>query len=208
MRALARQVSEAYLAQRQRLEYPLLKDEGGRTQHRVLLGDVKDEGKPSSITNYQLPITDPIEPQSLLLEIGTEELPSADLDSALAQLRELAPKLLGEARLSHGEVSVYGTPRRLAVLVAEVAPRQPDSETVVKGPPANRAYDSGGAPTPAAVGFARSKGVSVDALEVREIDGGRYVSAVVREAGRPAPAVLAELLPALIAKLQFEKTMR
>jgi glycyl-tRNA synthetase len=58
------------------------------------------------------------------------------------------------------------------------------------------------------VGFARSKGVSVEALEVRELDSGRYVTAVVRETGRPAPAVLAELLPALIARLQFEKTMR
>ncbi len=195
MRNLARQVSEAYLAQRQRLEYPLLKEKDAE----------KERDETVSIANYQLPITNP---QTLLLEIGTEELPSADLDSALAQLRELAPKLLNEARLSHGPVSVYGTPRRLAVLVAEVAPRQPDNESVVKGPPANRAYDSGGAPTPAAQGFARSKGVSVDALEVREIDGGRYVTAVVREAGRPAPAVLAELLPALIGKLQFDKTMR
>ncbi|HEX9109681.1 MAG TPA: glycine--tRNA ligase subunit beta, partial [Longimicrobiales bacterium] len=65
-----------------------------------------------------------------------------------------------------------------------------------------------GAPTPAALGFARSKGVSVEALEVREVDGGRYVTAVVREAGRPAPIVLAELLPALIGRLQFDKTMR
>jgi glycyl-tRNA synthetase len=216
MRALARQVSEAYLAQRQRLEYPLLKDKGdeGRTPQKDGGQVTEDEGHSPSITNYQhlpptqvrgLPIT---VSQTLLLEIGTEELPSADLDSALGQLRELAPKLLGEARLSHGAVSVYGTPRRLAVLVAEVAPRQPDNESVVKGPPANRAYDAAGAPTPAAVGFARSKGVAVEALEVRELDGGRYVTAVVREAGRPAPAVLAELLPALIARLQFEKTMR
>ncbi|MGQ0600884.1 MAG: glycine--tRNA ligase subunit beta, partial [Anaerolineales bacterium] len=50
-------------------------------------------------------------PSSLLLEIGTEELPAADLDSALAQLRELAPKLLGEARLEHGTVGIFGTPR-------------------------------------------------------------------------------------------------
>ena len=200
MRALARQVSEAYLAQRQRLEYPLLKGDEERA--------TKDEGQTSSMVSDQAANADPIEPQTLLLEIGTEELPSADLDSALAQLKELAPKLLGEARLTHGAVSVYGTPRRLAVLVAGVAPRQPDNESVVKGPPANRAYDSGGAPTPAAVGFARSKGVSIDALEVRELDGGRYVTAVVRDVGRPAPAVLAELLPALIAKLQFDKTMR
>ncbi len=202
MRALARQVSEAYLAQRQRLEYPLLKGDEGRTTAS------RDESSAAAITNDQLPVAAPTEPQTLLLEIGTEELPSADLDSAMAQLQALAPKLLGEARLTHGAVSVYGTPRRLALLVAEVAARQPETEAVVKGPPANRAYDSGGAPTPAAVGFARSKGVSIDALEVRELDGGRYVTAVVRDAGRPAPAVLAELLPALIAKLQFDKAMR
>jgi glycyl-tRNA synthetase len=210
MRALARQVSEAYLAQRQRLEYPLLKDKSdeGRTPQKDGGQATKDEGKTSTISNLESPILAPHGPETLLLEIGTEELPAADLDSALAQLRELAPKMLDEARLSHGPITVYGTPRRLAVLVAGLAPRQPDNEAVVKGPPANRAYDSGGDPTPAAVGFARSKGVSVDALEVREMDGGRYVAAVVRAVGRPAPAVLAELLPALIARLQFDKTMR
>jgi glycyl-tRNA synthetase len=214
MRGLARQVAESYLAQRQRLEYPLLKeDEGPRTKDEGLRTNhpkgVGDEAAPAvrtdyAITNYQLPITN----SPLLLEIGTEELPAADLDSALEQLREAAPRMLAEARLAHGAVQVYGTPRRLALLVDGVTPRQADLETVAKGPPANRAYDSGGAPTPAAVGFARSKGVSVDALEVREVDGGRYVTAVVRQAGRPAPAVLAEVLPALIARLQFEKTMR
>jgi glycyl-tRNA synthetase len=202
MRSLARQVSEAYLAQRQRLEYPLLKNDHGRR--------TGDETNTTSITSRSnpLPTTNPAVPQTLLLEIGTEELPAADLNSALAQLRDVAPNLLTNARLGHGAVGVYGTPRRLALLVDGLGPRQADSEAVVKGPPANRAYDSGGAPTPAAVGFARSKGVSVDALEVREIDGGRYVTAMVRETGRPAATVLAELLPALIARLQFEKTMR
>ncbi|MCC6188110.1 MAG: glycine--tRNA ligase subunit beta [Anaerolineales bacterium] len=198
MRGLARQVSEAYLAQRQRLEYPLLKED----EKPAIMA--RDEGARAAAAGVEWPTA----PAPLLLEIGTEELPAADLDSAIAQLRELAPRRLAEARLAHGAVQVYGTPRRLALLVEDVAPRQADSETLVKGPPANRAYDSGGAPTPAAVGFARSKGVSVGALEVRELDGGRYVTAVVRETGRPAPAVLAELLPDLIARLRFEKTMR
>jgi glycyl-tRNA synthetase len=202
MRALARQVSEAYLAQRQRLEYPLLKDQDKESEKE------KDGASAAPSATYLLPTADSTEPHTLLLEIGTEELPSADLDSALAQLSQLAPKLLDEAHLSHGPISVYGTPRRLAVLVAGLAPRQPNSESVVKGPPANRAFDASGAPTPAALGFARSKGVAVEALEVRELDGGRYVTAVVRQTGRPAPAVLADLLPALIARLQFDKTMR
>lgn len=202
MRSLARQTSEAYLAQRQRLEYPLLKEKEKEKE----IEKVRDEAV--SLPTSHLPPPNSTEPQTLLLEIGTEELPAADLDSAMAQLRDMAPGLLADARLGHGAVAVYGTPRRLALLVEGLEPRQADSEAVVKGPPANRAYDSGGAPTPAAVGFARSKGVSVDALEVREIDGGRYVTAVVRQTGRPAATVLAELLPALIARLQFEKTMR
>ncbi len=63
-------------------------------------------------------------------------------------------------------------------------------------------------PTPAAEGFARSKGVALSDLQVREIDGGHYVAAVVRQAGRPAVAVLAEALPGLIAGLRFDKSMR
>src|SRR5262249_34851297 len=126
----------------------------------------------------------------------------------LAQLRDLAPKAFAAARLTYGTLTVSGTPRRLAVLVEGLAPRQPDSETLVKGPPANRAYDSGGALTQAAIGFARSKGINPDALQVREIDGGSYVTGVVYQKGRAAAEVLAELLPGLIAKLQFDKTMR
>ncbi len=212
MRGLAKLIAEAYLAQRQRLEYPLLKDEGGR---------MKDEDEPSvkGIRNTQYAIaakraahTESLRaasnPQSLLLEIGAEELPAADLDSALAQLRELAPKLLAEARLPHGAVRVLGTPRRLVLLVEDVAAGQADLEEVVKGPPASRAYDSGGALTPAALGFARGTGIPVETLETRAIDGGRYLVAVVKRAGRPAAAVLSEVLLALIGKLQFERTMR
>ena len=111
-------------------------------------------------------------------------------------------------RLSHGGLQVFGTPRRLVVSVDDLAARQPDLEQVVKGPPAARAFDPGRQPTPAAEGFARSKGVPVADLQVREIDGGSYVVAVVRQAGRPALAVLAEALPGLIASLRFDKSMR
>ena len=195
MRGLARQVAEAYLEQRQRLEYPLLKDDRGKW---------KVESSPST---FHLPFSIS-QPATLLLEIGTEELPAADLDSALAQLRELAPKMLEEARLDHGTISVFGTPRRLAVWVRDLAPRQPDREAVVKGPPAARAFNPAGDPTPAAEGFARSKSVPVSALERRSLDGGEYVVAVVQENGKPAPEVLSDLLPRLIAAIKFDKSMR
>jgi glycyl-tRNA synthetase len=194
MRALSRKVAEAYSQQRLELEYPLLKEQSPVVSRQ------------SSAKGPKLPRI--FELSTLLLEIGTEELPAADLDSAQAQLRELAPKLLGEARLEHGAVTVLGTPRRLAVLVADLAPRQADSETVVKGPPAARAFDAAGAPTPAAVGFAKGKGVPVSALERRTLEGGDYVVAVVREKGKPVAEVLAGLLPRLVSALKFDKSMR
>jgi glycyl-tRNA synthetase len=197
-REMARRVAVAYLEQRQRLEYPFLKDTG----EEGLRG--KEQGGKHSLR----PIPYPLVSSPLLLEIGVEELPASDLDAALEQLNSLLPALLDDLRLAHGEVRILGTPRRLVAYVENIAPRQPDLEQVVKGPPASRAFDSLGQPTQAAEGFARGKGVAVRDLQVREIDGGQYVTAVVRQAGRPAGEVLAEALPGLIASIKFDKTMR
>ena len=101
-----------------------------------------------------------------------------------------------------------GTPRRLVVSVEDLAPAQPDEEQLVKGPPAERAFDDQGQPTPAAQGFARSKGIHVSDLQVREMEGGKYAVATVRSQGRPAATVLAEELPGLVAGLRFGKSMR
>jgi glycyl-tRNA synthetase len=94
------------------------------------------------------------------------------------------------------------------VLVKQLEPRQTDLETVVKGPPADRAFDAAGNPTKAALGFARSRGLDVTDLEVIEEKGRRYVTAVVRESGLPTGEVLAENLAGLVANLKFEKSMR
>ena len=195
MRALARRLAETYLDQRMHLEYPWL-DESGAAAAKT----AAPAPAPSLIT--------PSQPETFLLEIGVEELPYFELDSALGQLSQRIPALLDELRLAHGEVRVSGTPRRLVVLVENLAERQADLEQLVKGPPAQRAYDADGAPTQAALGFARGKGVAVEDLQVREIDGGQYVSAVVRQVGRPVLEVLSEVLPGLAASLRFEKSMR
>ena len=195
MRELSRQVAEAYLNQRQRLEYPWL-DENGAAG-----------AEPIQASRNPL-VKTPANPADLLVEIGTEELPAGDLDSAVEQLTERLPALLDEQRLTHGMIHVMGTPRRLVMHVEQVAPKQSDQEQLVKGPPADRAFDSFGAPTKAAEGFARSKGISVQDLQVVEMDGGRYVVATIRQVGRSAPLVLAEALPNLIASLRFDKSMR
>jgi glycyl-tRNA synthetase len=195
MRDISRRVAEAYLTQRQHLEYPWLDEDA-------------TPASTASQTSAASTTTMPTAPADLLFEIGTEELPAGDLDSALEQLESRLPLLLDELRLAHGEMRVCGTPRRLVMHICEVAPRQPDLEQLVKGPPADRAFDSFGAPTKAGEGFARSKGISVHDLKLVEMDGGRYVTATVRQAGRPAAQVLSEALPRLIASLRFDKSMR
>ncbi len=196
MRELSRGVADVYLEQRQRLEYPWLDDKAsGQVQG---LAEIKPPRSVPAITA----------PSPLLLEIGTEELPVGDLDSVLEQLKTRLPALLDEQRLTYGKIQVMGTPRRLVALVEDLSPHQPDLDQVVKGPPAERAYDALGQPTKAAEGFARSKGLSVGDLQVREMDGGRYVAAVVHQKGRPAVEVLAEALPSLIEALRVDKPMR
>jgi glycyl-tRNA synthetase len=142
------------------------------------------------------------------LEIGTEELPAGDVDSALSQLRERVPQFLAELGLEHGDVQIHATPRRLVVHVESLSPRQPDREDLVKGPPAERAFDAAGVATPAAMGFAKKNGVNTKDLEVREQDGGKYAFAVVKQKGRSAPEVLAEALPGVVAGIKFEKSMK
>ncbi|OGO28372.1 MAG: hypothetical protein A2136_07955 [Chloroflexi bacterium RBG_16_54_11] len=200
MRDLSRRVAEAYRLQRQRLEYPWLDgqvDSAPQAPRSV-----------ASTTSVPATLTVPAEPADLLIEVGTEELPAGDLDAALEQLGARFPSLLDELRLAHGEIFVMGTPRRLVLHVHELASRQPDLEQLVKGPPAERAFDSFGEATRAGEGFARSKGVSVHDLQVVEMDGGRYVAAAVRQMGRPAIEVLGEALPGLLSALRFDKSMR
>jgi len=199
MRRVANKVSLAYIEQRQRLEYPFADNK---------LWTTDDDGAQAVGGHSSAASSLPEDGDPFVLEIGSEELPHGDLTSALEQLRVAVPAMLNAARLSHERVEIDGTPRRLAVIVHGLADRGADVESVVKGPPADRAFDKDGKPTPAAAGFAKSRGLSVEDLSVVEEGGKRYVSAVVREVGRPSVEVLAERLPDLIAGLKFEKSMR
>ena len=191
-RDLARRVAETYVAQREQAEYPWLMNEKET-------GSVAAAAQPKEVTTAKAPF---------LLEIGTEELPTGDLASALAQLEKAIPALLDGLHLDHGEIKVLGTPRRLVVSVKDLATRQPDQNLEVKGPPADRAFDANGNPTKAAEGFARSKGIDVSNLVVESIDGGEYVVARVEQHGQPAMDVLSAALTDLVAGIKFGKSMR
>jgi glycyl-tRNA synthetase beta chain len=131
-------------------------------------------------------------------------MPAGSMEEARTELVRALETRLAEERLRFERIRGYVAPRRLAALVEGLAERQEDLVQQVRGPSAAVAFDASGAPTRAALGFARSQGVEVAELVVRE----GYVYAVRRVAGRPAAEVLAEVLPRLLAELHFPKTMR
>ncbi len=147
-------------------------------------------------------------PSDFLLEIGVEEIPASMVLPALDQLETGLLELCQRHRLDHGEITTYGTPRRLAVLLCALADRQQSTRQEVRGPKAEVAFDAEGKPTRAAEGFARSKGVPVESLEVRETDKGAFAYAVFEDEGLPALELLARDLPSLVLGLSFPKSMR
>lgn len=146
--------------------------------------------------------------RDLLLEIGTEELPARFCQPALEQLKEKATAALASARLRHGDVQTFGTPRRLVLLVEGLALRQEDLEVVSKGPPARVAYDAAGKPTKAAEGFARKENVPLEALYLATEGNTEYLYARRTEVGSSIVAVLPEMLKQLILGLEWPKSMR
>ncbi|MFP4256668.1 MAG: glycine--tRNA ligase subunit beta [Desulfobacterales bacterium] len=144
----------------------------------------------------------------LLIEIGTEEIPSGYIVPALEAFRSRFTDRLSQLRIECGHSRIYGTPRRLAVMVDEVADRQRSATTRLMGPPESVAFDAEGRPTVAAAKFAEKSGVSLKNLKVEETEKGRYVCAKRTEPARSTAAVLRQILPELIAAIPFPKTMR
>lgn len=194
MRNLARDVSALYVEQRKEQNYPLLK-QAPRTAQPV----TPEPEAPVALGESAAPF---------VLEIGSEELPAADLTAALQQLQTALPGWLEELRLEYEGVEVHGTPRRLVIFIASLAARQPDRRTVITGPPAERAFDAEGRPTAAAQGFARGRGVDVADLHVVEEKGRHFVAATIHEVGRSSIDVLAEALPKWLAAISFGRSMR
>ncbi len=200
MRDMTRRVAKVYAEQREQMAYPLQRLDAAWGVTAPVVASIQVRA------THESPLQETL--SDFLFEIGVEELPADDVNAAEAQLRAAAEKLFADLRLNHDGITVYATPRRLVVTAKDVAPRQPDREQVLRGPSADKAYDAEGKPTKAAEGFARSKGLSADALRVEDMEGGRYVVATVHETGRQAADVLVEALPGLVAGIRFGKSMR
>jgi glycyl-tRNA synthetase beta chain len=146
--------------------------------------------------------------RDLLFEIGVEELPAGYVPPAMDQLERAVRAGLQELRLPFGDVTVYGTPRRLAVFVADVSDKQADFDEDAMGPAAKVAFDADGKPTKALLGFCAGKGVDVSAVRRVETPKGEYVAVTVHHAGKSTMAVLPAMLAGAATRLQFPKSMR
>jgi len=145
--------------------------------------------------------------RDLLFEIGTEEIPPDNLLPALEAMVRIVRKELEGARIRFGEIHALGTPRRMVLFGRDIAETQEPLVTERLGPAYSSAFAPDGTPLKAAEGFARSQGVAVKDLVVRDTDKGKYIAAVRREEGMPSSPILAKILSRMVTSIPFPKTM-
>ncbi|MFC1798985.1 glycine--tRNA ligase subunit beta [Thermodesulfobacteriota bacterium] len=145
---------------------------------------------------------------SLLLEIGTEEIPAGYIEPALKVLSQKILQKLIAARIECGDVNIFGTPRRLSVIVERVKDKQDPLEIEVLGPPEKIGIDSEGKPTVAGLKFAEKIGIPVEQLFVKATEKGSYLCAVQTERGRKTRTLLQDIVPETIREIPFPKTMK
>ena len=146
--------------------------------------------------------------KTLAFEIGTEELPAFDLHDATTKLGSIAAKALDGAKIPHGAIDVYTTPRRLIVVVADVPESTEASVEEFRGPSAKIAFDENGQPTKAAIGFAKGKGVDPSTLERRDENGVEYVYAIKETPSIDVASLLPDLLGSIITGIEWPKSQR
>ncbi|MEQ8199975.1 MAG: glycine--tRNA ligase subunit beta [Syntrophomonadaceae bacterium] len=146
--------------------------------------------------------------QDMLLEIGVEEIPSELMPGALEGLRTMAANKLQQSHLEFGEITTLGTPRRLVLHVKGLGEKQKDTVIENRGPKQSSAFNQDGTPSKAALGFARSQGIDVDELEIRDVGGVEYVYAVKKESGGRTVELLPTLLTEIIKSMNFLRSMR
>lgn len=146
-------------------------------------------------------------PKDFLLEIGLEEMPARFIASASTQLEEKVMQFLLAKRLGYTNIKTFSTPRRLAVLISQLAEKQEDLNEELRGPAKRIAYDEAGNWSKAAIGFARGKGASVEDLYLQEVNGEEFVFVRKHEEGANTTDILPEL-ESVISSMSFPKNMR
>jgi len=149
-----------------------------------------------------------IESKDLLIELGTEELPPTALATLSEHFTSGIISQLDKQKLSYEQVESFATPRRLAVLIKQLACKQEDISQSRKGPSVKAAFDVDGNPTNAAIGFAKSCQTTVESLSRDKTDKGEWLSFTIQQSGKETSSLIAEIIQNSLDKLPIPKRMR
>ncbi len=144
----------------------------------------------------------------LLIEIGTEEIPAGYIIPALNAFKKNIIAAFDKNRINHGSAQIFGTPRRLALMVEDLAEQQNPKVSTITGPPEKIGYDENNNPTIAAEKFAAKAGIDLDQIWVEETKKGRYLTAVIEEKCESTISILENMLEKQILSIPFPKSMR
>ncbi len=146
--------------------------------------------------------------KDFLVELGTEELPPKALKGLMEAFVLAVERNLQRVNLSHLALRGFATPRRLAVLVCSLDEQQPDTRAERLGPAVSAAFDDNGKPTPAALGFARGCGVTVEQLDTVDTDKGARLAFHSVEAGQATIKLLPAIVDQALTELPIDRRMR
>lgn len=144
---------------------------------------------------------------TFLLEVGLEEMPAKVIQPSVEQIKEKTEAFLNEEKLSFDSIEMFSTPRRLAIKIKQLAEKQPNETSTVKGPAKRIAQDDEGNWSKAAIGFTKAQGASVEDIIFKEVKGEEYVFVEKHVQGKLAFEVLKDL-PKVIASLTFPLSMK
>ncbi|MDD3923258.1 MAG: glycine--tRNA ligase subunit beta, partial [Endomicrobiaceae bacterium] len=145
--------------------------------------------------------------KNVLLEIGTEEIPSSYIAPALEQIHKFAADMLTNIGLKFSVINTYSTPRRLILLINDVAEKSEDKTQEFNGPSVKAGKDTQGNWTQAIIGFSTKLNVKPEQLLIKDTDKGQYFHYIKQIKGVKAETLLSEILPSIIQKIYFPKTM-
>lgn len=212
MRGLAHEVAELWVARREELGFPLGRESSSDSApaDTAVSEAPGREAAAEPVKAEQSTVTPPSEPgpATLVVEIGVEEMPPAEVTRTSQAVRTALTEKLGATRLGHGEIRVDASPRRVVATVLGVEPREADYEQTVRGPRVSAAFDAEGNPTNAAIGFARSNGAEPADLGRVTVGANEHVALTRQVVGRSAEDVLSALLSEVVTGLRSEKNMR
>ncbi len=146
--------------------------------------------------------------EDVLLEIGVEEIPHEVITGALEQLKAKSIEILEKEKIKCKDIRVYGTPRRLAVLVSGVESKTRETIVERKGPSFKASFDEGGKPTKSLLGFLESNKAQLEDIEKKEISGSTYAVLSKKEGVLDTQSILPEILKNIILSLSFPKSMK